>query len=234
MLKKIFCLVLVSAQLLAQSLLEETFAGLADDVLFVSLGSTCHPAGILRNLHLRKEAHPFDWMLTIDGKKMIEILDTNFDYFLKEEFLKPHPTSGILLHKRYHIEFSREPNSFGALEFKHMDQLKERFTRKIERFKRIRNYSGKVFFIRESWDLSTNRNYNFPDAGNLEMSRGYASELFEALKRFFPKVDFDLVIINREDGKLTFEGGQIDEHIHMFYGDTDYESIMLTLLNSVK
>lgn len=91
-----------------------------------------------------------------------------------------------------------------------------------------------MFFIRESWDLSTNRNYNFPDAGNLEISRGYASELFEALKRFFPKVDFGLVIINREDGKLTFEGGQIDEHIYMFYGDTDYESIMLTLLNSVK
>ena len=52
--------------------------------MFISLGPNCHPAGNLRNLNLRKQSLPFDWLLC-NGNRSFEyinnLINTNFSNF---------------------------------------------------------------------------------------------------------------------------------------------------------
>ena len=73
--------------------------------LFVSLGSYCKPAHMLRFCNLRKVAFPFDWICSMDGNKLIEIIESDFNNFLNENFLIGYEHSGALLHTYYHLEF---------------------------------------------------------------------------------------------------------------------------------
>ena len=52
--------------------------------MFISLGPNCHPAGNLKNLNLRKQSLPFDWLLC-NGNRRFEyinnLINTNFSNF---------------------------------------------------------------------------------------------------------------------------------------------------------
>jgi hypothetical protein len=183
---------------------------------FISLGSFCGPALQIKQLGLREAAYPLDWMLSVNGKKLIELLDEDFAFFTDECFLKTHPTSGILLHLHYCLEFTHEEYTIGP--FRNMEQLKEKYNRRIERFRKLRNCPNKIYFIRASWPLSINLNYSFADPGNLEISEEYAHLLFAALKRFFPDLDFELFIFNNKN-EQDFEEVKVFDHIKIFTGN---------------
>ena len=52
--------------------------------MFISLGPNCHPSGNLKNLNLRKQSLPFDWLLC-NGNRRFEyvnkLINTNFYNF---------------------------------------------------------------------------------------------------------------------------------------------------------
>jgi len=50
--------------------------------IFVSLGSYCAPASLIRSSGFRKAAFPFDWNISLDGEKLIELLEDDFEHFL--------------------------------------------------------------------------------------------------------------------------------------------------------
>ncbi len=164
----------------------------------VSLGSYCAPALTLRERGIRPAALPFDWILSVDGDKLLEILEDDFRFFMDDRYLRPHPTSGVLLHHRYHLEFSHEVNSHGAEYFADLDGLRARYERRVARFRQLADYRGPVDFIRRSWSLSTHPNYVFRDEGNLMIGAVYASRLLQTLSTRFPKLDLRLIIVNSE------------------------------------
>lgn len=168
--------------------------------LFVSLGSFCGPALTIQATGLRRGAFPLDWMLSVDGEKVIKLLDDNFLYFFNTAYLSPY-VNGILLHKYYHLEFSHEGTWIGNTFFDNYPGFLEKYQRRINRFRKLNYYKGKIFFVRAAWPLSTHPNYAFSDPGNIEITEDYAIRLFNALKRFFPSADVHLIIINSPNEK---------------------------------
>lgn len=163
--------------------------------LFVSLGSFCGPSSTLKASGQRKASFPFDWVLSVNGEKIIQILEDNFSHFFEPKYLEPF-VNGVLLQKYYQIEFSHE-GEFNKTNFhEKIPILFEKYSRRIERFRKLNQYKGPVYFIRGAWPLSVHPNYAFSDPGNLEITEEYSIRLYMALQKFFPALDVHLVIIN--------------------------------------
>lgn len=163
--------------------------------LFIPLGSFCGTASSLQAQGLRKASFPFDWYLSVDGEKMIEIIDDDFQYFFKTKYLTPFVT-GVLLNTYYHFEFSHEGIWTTGLVNDKFIKFYEKYARRIERFRKLGQYKGKLFFVRSAWPLSTHPNYAYSDQGNLDISLEYAERLHESLQNRFPKSDVYLIIQN--------------------------------------
>lgn len=164
--------------------------------LFVSLGSYCDPARILRACELRTEAYPFDWIISFDGEALIQILNDDFDHFLNDSYFIPFGPVGHLLQSYYHLEFLHE-GDFNHQFSSQLEKLKTKYQRRIDRFRNLKNYSGKLIFIREAFEFSANdphRFYKFPE--NIEISDEYALRLYTALKAYFPEQNLTLIISN--------------------------------------
>ncbi|MBN1914825.1 MAG: hypothetical protein JW769_02930 [Parachlamydiales bacterium] len=196
-----------------------------DNVLFISLGSICTPASELRKYNLRQAAYPFDWMLSIDGMKFIDILKDDFEYFLDERFLKPYFSNGILMHDYYHLEFSHEENSFQSPVFKPMRQLQEKYTRRIQRFRDLKQYQGRVCFIRHSWSLSMHENYRFRNQDNLSINKEYSYLLYDTLKNYFPALDFILIIVNADLNQQGMMKKDLTDKIKIYSGSIIYSEM---------
>jgi hypothetical protein len=165
------------------------------DPLFVSLGSTCGPATAMRSAGVRKGAFPLDWLFSFDGEKIIEMLDTDFLHFTNQAYLTRHANRG-LLNTYYHLEFPHDGTWTGANFSRNVPPFQKKYQRRIDRFRRLRQYHGKIYFVRCAWYLSTQPSYAFSSPENLQISEDYAKRLYNALKRYFPNVDVYLVIKN--------------------------------------
>jgi hypothetical protein len=180
---------------------------LIEEPLFVSLGSICEAAHILRGCELRKAAFPFDWITTIDSEKFLNILEEDFEHFLDEQYMVVADRGpGPLLHTYYHAEFLHDGDFRGDLYDPTMRRLKIKYQRRIDRFRNLATYSGKVFFIRTAFPSSTTdpHRYYFC-ADNLEISDDYAWRLYHLLKERFPLLDFSLIILNTHKGQEVYE-----------------------------
>ena len=74
--------------------------------MFISLGPTCHPAGNLNKLNLRKQSLPFDWLLC-DYNHLFEyvndLINTNFKYFTS--FLVYNESKKVISEKYKYAQF---------------------------------------------------------------------------------------------------------------------------------
>lgn len=161
-----------------------------DEPLFVSLGSWCNVALNLRKNGMRKSAFPFDWVASVDCEKFLEIFTTDFEYFLDEDYL--FVKDSHFFNSYYHLEFPHDQVLSDPVE--DLEIFKEKYTRRINRFKEIENYQGKVFFIRSSFGYSDDPGRFYRCAENVSISDEYAWRLFHTLKDKFPRLDFVLII----------------------------------------
>jgi len=174
--------------------------------LFVSLGSHCGPAHMLRFCEKRQAAFPFDWIISFDGEALIKILEDDFWEFTNDAYFTPFGPAGHLLHTYYHLEFLHDGNFNDTQFLASIELMKSKYQRRIRRFRQIEAYPGKVFFIRQAFEYSNNdphRYYKFKE--NIEISDEYSFRLYEALKRYFPQLNFCLIIINHHFDRDTFE-----------------------------
>lgn len=166
--------------------------------LFVSLGSWCNVAGHLKVSGLRIAAFPFDWILTIDCEKFLEIFLTDFKYFLDDNYLSLK--NGQIFNYYYNLQCPHEITNDDIVNKKTPEQLletfKEKYRRRINRFRELENYKGKVYFMRSASINATHANIYFKCAETLTISDLYAERLFNALKERFPLLDFTLIIID--------------------------------------
>ncbi len=199
--------------------------------MFISLGSYCAPAYILKEMGLRKPVYPFDWILSIDGEKVIEILEDDFLHFLNPEYLIPAPKSELLTNTYYHLEFSHTKKSKGLpyyLDNEEFEQFIASYERRIERFRNLKTYPGKVYFVRVPSALSTFA--TFKDEKNLEISEDYAVRLYNTLKKRFENLDLSVIIINQSKDVREVRKN-ITENIVIFsLSTTPWQSIFTQLI----
>lgn len=177
----------------------------AQPYLFVSLGYNCWPAQALRDrsFSLRDAAYPFDWLLTPDCDSLVKCLDENFKSFTEASCFERYDDTHVE-NTHYKFKFSHDWPYHGLFQSpeQHTGQLehiKNKYTRRIERFRQLKNFKGKVFFLR-----------CFPDnTGTYGERREDTINLNNALKRFFPKLSFTLVIESYTNPAIS-EIGEIE------------------------
>lgn len=181
---------------------------LSQTSLFVSLGSTCTAASSLKNCKVRTASFPFDWIVSMDGEMFIKILDDDFSLFFDPDHLVTDdnfqdnvynaPVNGnVLLNTCYHLEFLHEGGNWRTSYHSTMAAFKERYERRIARFRSLKEFPGKVFFIRSAYSgamSDPHRFYRYEE--DIVISDEYACRLHDALKRYFPFLDFSLIVMN--------------------------------------
>lgn len=170
--------------------------------LFVSLGCNCWQAQALRSKQfgLRDAAFPFDWLFTNKNDKLIKCLDEKFEYFSDPTCFVRYAGTHVK-NERYSFKFTHDwPYKTKQItNARHNGQLnfiKEKYERRIARFNNIKKFKGKVFFIR---CFQTNPNYQAEPGWNAQK----AQDLHDALKRYFSKIDFTLVIVSCTDPNVS-------------------------------
>lgn len=198
---------------------EETLlSSLKEDTIFVGLGSYCETADILRACKVRKAAFPFDWMLSSDNKTLIKALDEDFSHFLDESFLLPAKSSDqVLLHTYYYMEFHHEGIWRGTLEEiqNTKEQLFVKYQKRIARFRELKEFEGRALFFRFANKYSMEPSVIYRMSDNLEITEKMAFKLYEALKSYFPKLLFSLVIVNPHKGIEIEEEKSFPPHLYM-------------------
>ncbi len=166
--------------------------------IFVSLGCNCWPALAFRAHGLRDTAFPFDWLLTLDDRGLVACLEEKFENFWNESYLIRDFNSFTKLptdieHSYYNFRFTHDwPYNNHTSNERYSEQLafmKTKYTRRIARFGLLRNFTGKVFFVRS---YQVDPNYQ----GEYGWNRQKAQKLHNALKRFFPELNFTLIILS--------------------------------------
>lgn len=201
--------------------------------LFVSLGCYCTIAEQLRANNLRTTAYPFDWLLSEDNDKFIQILDEDFYFYTDENFFIQGPGDGAVTNTKYDIKFMHDwpfqnNETSPERELQHIRYIQEKYDRRINRFRLLREYKGKVIFIRTLWPNSLQKNY-------VKFYNRKISNLKNALDRYFPELDFELVIVCFKK-QCTPKFKQIDRVkefiIDNRHIDRDFKDMFETLLNT--
>lgn len=194
---------------------------ISQEPLFVSLGSYCTTARMHRNCEIRKAAFPFDWIISFDGEKLIELLEEDFLHFLNPAVLT---ISGqALLNEYYHLEFLNEGDWEDAAYM--IDEFTVKCQRRIDRFRQLANYQGKVFFVRTANPYSvTDPHRTWKVKENIEITYEYAERLYNTLKRRFIELDFKLIIMNEYDREGFTLEEQSTDHILMVRIDGTIDS----------
>ncbi len=168
------------------------------EALFVSLGSTCVPANFTRFCEIRTASFPFDWILSLDEEKFVQILEDDFSHFYESgDFAVTR--ENVLLNTHYHLEFLHEEGSWNTQFSSTMEAFINRYKRRITRFRNLKTFPGKVFFIRATDnDPRVNRFF----MGNATINEEQSLHLYYTLKKYFPDLDFTLMVLNfKEDEK---------------------------------
>ncbi len=159
----------------------------------ISLGGTCHTAIALRDLNFRKDAFPFDWVISTNHVNFIRILHEDFYNFLDESSFETINGIPTRLNRYYHLDF---PHDFGCSEDPQAEWIlfQEKYSRRIERFRSLRSYKGKVFFIRVLWSQPIEN-----AQGQFQENFKRTLEIRDALDQYFPELDYTLVIWSHSD-----------------------------------
>lgn len=213
--------------------------------MFISLGHNCWQAQATRRpeerqdlkdgaiesrstrFHgLRDAAFPFDWLFTLDVDKLVLCLDEHFKHFLDESCFVRDGGQSHITNVYYDFKFTHDWPFHWATpvnDERHraqLDYIKEKYERRIDRFNSLKNYKGKVFFMR-SFEYASDYQYG-------------PQKIRDALRRYFPDLNLTLVIVNRTDISI-FQWGPV-EGVKQYFRPHDltnfgaYDSIFNDLL----
>lgn len=196
---------------------EITLQDLEGETLFISLGSYCAPAALTRSCGLRKAAFPFDWNMSFDGEYLIKALEEDFENFLKEEYLVPDGPD-TLLNTYYHMEFIHDGRFWDELYSYYLPLLQAKYKRRIARFKSLKDFRGKVWFLRSAYLFSVDGKSYYHVPENIEITEDFALRLFKALKDMFPGLDFSLLITNNHEQESVLLEKWLTDRILMIRG----------------
>ena len=173
--------------------------------LLVSLGSHCEIAGMMRAYQIRKTAFPFDWLVTLDHEHYLEILKDDFEHFLDTQYFIQHPIYPTILENCfYEIEFRHDwPFSDFTINpercAQQIQEMNSKYNRRIGRFRKLKNYPGKVIFFRLAFDVNNDSKPFWGKPDQSKVTYEQALSLKRVLDEYFPDLQFTLVIVNYTD-----------------------------------
>ena len=194
-----------------------SYEGSPDDIflqhgpIFISIGSQCEVSTQISQNAKRDASFVFDWILSVDIEGIIQVLNNRLDLFFDERYFKIHPYhSNVLIHQLYNFEYRHDWNQsfnfwndFYSFRITY-ENSKITYERRIDRFKRLNQYKGKVFFVRSAFDINTEPQIvNMFSREYFEITSLQAIRLRNALADMFPLLNFELVIINFEEQLLN-------------------------------
>ncbi len=173
--------------------IEINFEKKTNEPLLISLGDACPVASSIKAYGYRIASFPFDWNVS-DFEKIPQLLASDFEHFLSKDFLKPSQLGSFSIYNSlYNFDFAHDfhpPHTMSYVEPSWKESLLEnvikKYNRRIERFRNIKNYKSKVYFIHNNTHNRSNYSYK-----NI-------SETNDALKKFFPDINFTLIIFNQQ------------------------------------
>jgi len=165
------------------------------EIAVVSLGSHCQSSIILRELGLRTFAMPLDWLLSLDHKGLIRLLDDEFYHMFDEKYLTQYP-EGYVINSRYNLDFRHDWSSLDLLG--ELPDLASKYERRIKRFFQLPEIAKRVVFIRSMFDPKLNVLNNMPTytPACTIINAQEAQELYACLKNKFPDLKFILAVVN--------------------------------------
>lgn len=121
--------------------------------LIVSLGEDCACSSYLRRFALQECSFPFDWLTNAALSMRIQLLENDFDIFLKKENLHMIPRPVV---SDVHCDYYEDKKT--TLYFYHdfpigidleesFSSVKEKYNRRIQRLYKMVNTSKKVLFV---------------------------------------------------------------------------------------
>ncbi len=168
------------------------------DVIIVSLGSHCEVAAMIRSQGERYFATPVDWLLSLDHKGLVSLINDNFKQMFNIEYLYQYP-EGYVVNSLYKIDFRHDwpTNDLAGP----LPKIQEMYERRIERFLNLHEISGRVFFVRSAFDSKLNVADNMPFYTQecFIVTAAEAEELRDSLEKKFSRLKFILVVINYEE-----------------------------------
>jgi hypothetical protein len=174
--------------------------------------------------------------MTVDHEGLIAALDDDFQSLFNRDYLIPHPLhTHIAENIRYKIELRHEDCILQ--DFDRWKEVREKFDRRVARFRDIRNFSGKVVFIRTAYDFPICGPTYWLKEDQGAIDREKALTLKQALDRYFPGLDFLLVIVNYEEDHLPeIEGieGVNEYKIRKSHRTDDYQNMFMFLVSGFK
>lgn len=178
------------------------------EIEVVSLGSHCQASISLREIGLREFATPLDWLLSLDHKGLIRLLDDEFYHMFDAQYLIQYP-EGYVINSRYNLDFRHDWSSHDLLG--ELPGIASKYERRIKRFFQLPEIAKRVVFIRTMYDPKLNAANNIPSYSTActRINAQEAQELYACLKNKFPDLKFILAVFNFTD---TTSGIRTDMH----------------------
>ncbi|GEM_PF-3671116 len=177
------------------------FHSLSPHPLLVSLGSHCEPALRMREQGLREQAFPFDWLIT-PHEGLLLALEEDFAHFPDPSAFFTDPAYPQRLeHRRYRLEFRHHwPFPDDYLDEERLkcwiEEILAIQEKRIARFRKLKEANEPLIFVRSAQDSAYGgTNYWWTEADD-SITEAQAEEIYSALARYFPGLDFSLAIIN--------------------------------------
>ena len=170
---------------------------------YISLGSTCSVAYQLDKHNLRVNAYPFDWLKCTSLKMITKCIQENFKDFLdvikiRESDKHPILTTdtfndssndiSMVMRNTYDMEFYHDFSANSNL-----DDIKEKYDRRIKRFIDIINSGNEIIFVRDELKINSIKQEDI-------------DEFIQIIKSINPNCNFKIVYIvyNPKNKKINF------------------------------
>lgn len=149
----------------------------------ISLGFDCQPANYIRTLTKQTEAYPFDWLITpIEAlTKLIEHGPESIFYNAAqfEDLQEKRPSHATIKHKDLGVVFFHDfPTNQGMGAF---SQVQQKYRHLATRWHSTLNDKHDILFIRHY------------------ASKENALDIKAALRKQYPRLPFDLLVVNEGD-----------------------------------
>lgn len=169
------------------------------DIEVISLGSHCQASMMIRGLDMRNFATPLEWLLSLNHRGVIDLINNDFSEMLNEELLLQY-YEGYVINTKYDLDFRHDWSSGHDL-LTDLPKIREKYRRRVERFLFLPQIAHRVVFLRVAFDDKLNVLNNIPTYSkkSTKISYNEAKELYLCLKRKFPNLKFLLVVVNFKD-----------------------------------
>ena len=183
---------------------------------FVSLGSSCCPGLSMRELNIKSETYPFDWIRS-NNKIIYDILLNGKKRFLQfnaidESFYINEMYESLYKKKGHNNSINNYGQHFAHYTNLSIEQIQNKFNRYIERFFSLFESGKKVLFIQSHEDYivhekSRNRREEFYE---------YLMKINDIINQKYHKFDFDILNIEIQN---SFEDYKNIKNVSINYGN---------------